>query len=68
MLDKIQTKIDSLANGKKLILGAGIQAEEMQKVISLCEDLQDKGLIKLNKIKNSSSAPGLVQSIIVEKI
>ncbi|NHB58706.1 hypothetical protein [Acinetobacter shaoyimingii] len=68
MLDKIQTKIDGLANGKKLILGAGIKDDEMQKVISLCEDLESKGVIKLNKIQKSSSAPGLVQSIIIEKV
>ena len=36
MLDKIQTKISQLEAGKKLILGAGIKAEEMQKVLELC--------------------------------
>ena len=54
MLDKIQTKIDSLAAGAKLILGAGIASSEMPKVIQLCEELQSSGVIKIiNNLKNS---------------
>lgn len=68
MLDKIQTKIDTLANGKKLILGSGIHAEEMQKVIALCEDLESKGVIKLVKIQKESSKPNDVnQTLVIQK-
>lgn len=68
MLDKIQTKIDGLAHGKKLILGAGIKADEMQKVISFCEDLQSKGVIKLNKIQKASSSLETVPTLVIEKV
>ncbi len=37
MLETIQTKIDNLQNGKKLILGSGIKMDEMQKLVALCE-------------------------------
>ena len=47
MLNKIQTKIESLGQGKKLILGTGIQLDEMQKVVALCEELQSSGQIKI---------------------
>lgn len=69
MLNKIQTKIDSLAHGKKLILGSGIKADELQKVIALCEELHSTGQIKIVKInKAPDSASGLVTGIILEKI
>lgn len=69
MLNKIQTKIDSLEHGKKLILGSGIKAEEVHKVITLCEELQSNGQIKIVKIKKTpDSAQGLVTGIIVEKL
>lgn len=68
MLTKIQTKIDSLAQGKKLILGSGIQSEEMQKIIALCEALQSSGQIKIVKVnKDPNKAQGLATGIILEK-
>lgn len=60
MLDKIQTKIESLNTGKKLILGAGIRAEEFPKVQSLCESLQESGLIK---IVNAQQTAIIIQRI-----
>ena len=69
MLNKIQTKIDSLAQGKKLILGSGIQADEMQKVVALCEELHSSGqirIVKINKVSEASNA--LATGIILEKI
>ena len=69
MLNKIQTKIDSLEHGKKLILGSGIKADELHKVITLCEELHTNGQIKIVKInKASDSAQGLVTGIILEKL
>lgn len=69
MLNKIQTKIDSLEHGKKLILGSGIKAEELHKVITLCEELQSNGQIKIVKIKKTpDTAQGLVTGIILEKL
>lgn len=69
MLNKIQTKIDSLEHGKKLILGSGIKAEELRKVITLCEELQSNGQIKIVKIKKTpDTAQGLVTGIILEKL
>ncbi len=68
MLNKIQTKIDSLEQGKKLILGSGIQTEEMQKVIALCEELQSSGQIKIVKVnKDPNKAQGFATGIILEK-
>ena len=58
MLDKIQTKIDTLQQGKKLILGSGIQADEMQKIIALCESLESSGQIKI--VKLNKDAPSLI--------
>ena len=58
MLDKIQTKIDTLQQGKKLILGSGIQADEMQKIIALCESLESSGQIKI--VKLNEDAPSLI--------
>ena len=56
MLDKIQTKIDQLEAGKKLILGVGIKAEDMQKVVELSESLESEGDIKIvNKHLNPKS-------------
>lgn len=69
MLNKIQTKIDSLAQGKKLILGSGIQVDEMQKVVALCEELHSSGqirIVKINKVSEASNA--LATGIILEKI
>jgi hypothetical protein len=60
MLDKIQTKIDSLSVGKKLILGAGIRAEEFPHILSLCESLQTAGVIKIVNAQSSA--------IIIEKV
>lgn len=54
MLDKIQTKIESLEAGKKLILGAGIREDEFSKVVSLCESLQASGVIKIVNAHNST--------------
>ncbi|WP_216937265.1 MULTISPECIES: hypothetical protein [unclassified Acinetobacter] len=56
MLDKIQTKISQLEAGKKLILGVGIKAEDMQKVVELCESLESEGNIRIvNKHLNPKS-------------
>jgi hypothetical protein len=60
MLEKIQKKIESLNAGAKLILGAGIQETEMQKVVSLCETLQSDGVIK---IVNAQPATIMIQKI-----
>jgi len=50
VLDKIQTKISQLEAGKKLILGVGIKAEDMQK------SLESEGNIKIvNKHLNPKS-------------
>ena len=69
MLATIQTKIDNLQNGKKLILGSGIKMDEMQKLIALCENLQAEGVIKIVKInQNAQSDKKVSDSIIVEKI
>lgn len=69
MLATIQTKIDNLQNGKKLILGSGIKMDEMQKLIALCENLQAEGVIKIVKInQNAQSDKKVLDSIIVEKI
>lgn len=68
MLNKIQTKIDSLEQGKKLILGTGIKIDEMQKVIALCESLQSNGQIKIVKVnKDHNQAHGYATSLILEK-
>ncbi|NHC03510.1 hypothetical protein G9F31_06965 [Acinetobacter sp. 187] len=68
MLNKIQTKIDSLAQGKKLILGTGIQLDEMQKVVALCEELQSSGQIKIVRVnKDPNKAQGLATGIVLEK-
>ena len=61
MLDKIQTKLDTLQQGKKLILGSGIQADEMQKIIALCESLESSGQIKIVKLNKEAL------SLIVQK-
>jgi len=69
MLETIQTKINNLQNGKKLILGSGIKMDEMQKLIALCENLQAEGVIKIVKInQNAQSDKKVSDSIIVEKI
>ena len=69
MLATIQTKIDNLQNGKKLILGSGIKMDEMQKLIALCENLQAEGVIKIVKINQEAQSNKKVSdSIIVEKI
>lgn len=69
MLETIQTKINNLQNGKKLILGSGINMDEMQKLIALCENLQAEGVIKIVKInQNAQSDKKVSDSIIVEKI
>ncbi len=47
MLDKIEQKIQSLKEGEKLILGYGVQAQELQKVIVLCEQLETQGQLKI---------------------
>ena len=47
MLDKIEKKIQNLKGGEKLILGYGVQAIELQKVIALCENLESEGQIKI---------------------
>ncbi|MCK7608066.1 hypothetical protein M0D70_01200 [Acinetobacter portensis] len=60
MLDKIQTKIDTLNSGKKLILGTGIREDEMQKVVELCNALQSSGVIK---IVNSQSSTIMIQKL-----
>mgnify|MGYP003489818448 FL=1 len=68
MLDKIQTKIDQLEAGKKLILGVGIKAEDMQKVVELCKSLESEGNIKIvNKHLNpkSNNQP---DSLMIQKV
>lgn len=68
MLDKIQTKIDGLEQGKKLILGMGIQAEEMQKVLSLCESLASDGQIRIVNVQKDPVHPQVgAKSIMIEK-
>lgn len=67
MLNKIQTKIDSLAQGKKLILGTGIQLDEMQKVVALCEDLQSNGQIKIVRVNKDPNSQNIATGIVVEK-
>lgn len=68
MLDKIQTKIDALAQGKKLILGSGVAAEDMQKIIHFCENLASSGQIKIVKVnQDHSNAKVLTHSIMVQK-
>ncbi|WP_338559684.1 hypothetical protein [Acinetobacter sp. KS-LM10] len=69
MLNKIQTKIDGLEQGKKLILGSGIRAEAMQEVIAFCEELHANGqirIVKINKANDTNNA--LVTGIILEKV
>ncbi|MGA9697733.1 hypothetical protein [Acinetobacter sp.] len=69
MLETIQTKINSLQNGKKLILGSGIKGDEMQKLIALCENLQSEGIIKILKHQQDvQSSKKISDSIIIEKI
>jgi len=69
MLETIQTKINSLQNGKKLILGSGIKGDEMQKLIALCENLQSEGIIKILKHQqDAQSSKKISDSIIIEKI
>ncbi len=69
MLATIQTKIDNLQNGKKLILGSGIKMDEMHKLVTLCEHLQVEGVIKIVKINQEAQSNKKVSdSIIVEKI
>ncbi len=69
MLETIQTKINSLQNGKKLILGSGIKGDEMQKLIALCENLQSEGIIKILKHQqDDQSSKKISDSIIIEKI
>lgn len=69
MLEIIQTKINNLQNGKKLILGSGIRLDEMQKLIALCENLQAEGMIKIVKInQDAASHHKASDCMIVEKI
>ncbi|RZJ21107.1 MAG: hypothetical protein EON51_12740 [Acinetobacter sp.] len=69
MLEIIQTKINNLQNGKKLILGSGIKMDEMQKLIALCENLQAEGVIKIVKMNQDTQRDKKsLDSIIVEKI
>ena len=69
MLETIQTKINNLQNGKKLILGSGIKGDEMQKLIALCENLQSEGIIKILKHQQDvQSSKKISDSIIIEKI
>lgn len=69
MLETIQTKINNLQNGKKLILGSGIKMDEMQKLIALCENLQSEGIIKILKHQqDAQSSKKISDSIIIEKI
>lgn len=68
MLDKIQTKIDTLEQGKKLILGSGIRVEEMQKVIALCESLQSSGQLRIvNLSQGEGHQNAAARSIIIER-
>lgn len=69
MLNKIQTKIDGLAQGKKLILGSGIQADAMKEMIIFCEELQANGQIRIVKIsKSNDTSNAIVTGILLEKI
>jgi hypothetical protein len=69
MLEIIQTKINNLHNGKKLILGSGIKMDEMQKLIALCENLQAEGVIKIVKMNQETQRDKKsTDSIVVEKI
>ncbi|MBO3660689.1 hypothetical protein J5N53_05980 [Acinetobacter variabilis] len=68
MLDKIQTKIIQLEAGKKLILGAGIKAEEMQKVLELCESLESQGGIKIVNKHYNPKITTQPDTILIEKV
>ena len=54
MLETIQTKINNLQNGKKLILGSGIKGDEMQKLIASCENLHSQAVIKHGKMQKNA--------------
>ena len=68
MLDKIQTKISQLEAGKKLILGAGIKAEEMQKVLELCGCLESQGGIKIVNKQYNPKITTQPDTILIEKV
>jgi len=67
MLETIQTKINSLQNGKKLILGSGIKGDEMQKLIALCENLQSEGIIKILKHQQDAQSSKKSQILLLLK-
>ncbi|HJF28939.1 hypothetical protein OC498_08365 [Acinetobacter bohemicus] len=68
MLDKIQTKISQLAAGKKLILGTGIKADEMQKVLELCESLESDGEIKIVSKHLNRKTQQQPDTILIQKV
>ncbi|OTG71913.1 hypothetical protein B9T26_11010 [Acinetobacter sp. ANC 4169] len=69
MIEKIQTKINELQAGKKLILGSGIEISHMQNIVDLCESLAATGVIKIVKINHpEQSGKKTADSIIIEKV
>ena len=68
MLDKIQTKIDQLEAGKKLILGVGIKAEDMQKVVELCASLESEGNIKIVNKHLNPKTNNQPDTLLIQKV
>lgn len=69
MLDKIESKINTLKSGSKLIVGSGIEINEMQKIVNLCESLESSGQIRIiNKHQESKTGQHLVDAIILQKL
>lgn len=68
MLDKIQTKISQMTTGKKLILGAGIKLEDMQKVVALCESLESEGEIKIINKHLLPNSHQQTESLLIQKV
>ena len=68
MLDKIQTKINQLDSGKKLILGSGVKLDDMQKLVQLCETLESEGEIKIVNKHFNPKVNHQPDTILTEKI
>ena len=68
MLDKIQTKISQLDSGKKLILGAGVKMDDMQKLVELCESLESSGEIKIVNKHLNPKVNNQPDTILIEKV
>lgn len=68
MLETIQTKINNLQNGKKLILGSGVKLDEMQKLLALCESLESEGSIKIVNKHFNPKVTTQPATILIEKV